>query len=370
MAIDHARIAPSSLERTVWCPGWIQLADALPPEPESDDSKEGTAAHEVSLRMFQKFPTKLGHLLENGVKVTQEMLDGADLWIATIFPEAICEQRIPKISRIHPTLCWGTPDGWYYDGATKTLYVWDYKFGHRFVEVFFNWQFIAYVVGLLEMLGLPDLGTHVVCTVVQPRSYHPQGPVRTWKFFADDIRAEVNIAMQAAVAAVGSKPTTEAGAWCTDCPAVYVCTTVQSAGAVGITMAGRPEPHHLTGPALAYELMLLDKFLGIMEARQTGLQEQAKSMLARGEVIPGVSLERGQAKLYWHDDVSVDEVQMLGTVMGKNLLKPPELITPTQAINKGIAAEMIGVYAHRPLGKPKLTLDPDNINARKAFWSK
>lgn len=369
MATDHARIAPSSLHRTVECNGWIQLAETLPPEPESAEAAEGTAGHEVALSWVDGLPMALGAIVGcNGLKVTAEMIEGAELWAATVPEGAICEQKLPRIGRIHPTDCYGTPDAWLYYPKQKLLWLGDYKFGHRYVEVWFNWQFIAYVAGILELLGLHDTDVTVCCEVVQPR-YYGANPVREWRFNAADIRAYINIAMQAAKRALEPNPPTAAGPQCLDCPAASVCATLQEAGAAVVSFAGTMRAAHLSPAALALELMLLDRIGDMVRARQTGLEETAKAMLRNGAIIPGVHLERGEGRRKWNDTVPVEEIAMMGQLLGKNLLQPPELITPTQTIKKGIAESIVNEYSHRPPGATKLTLDPDNLQAMKAFRS-
>lgn len=366
MATDHAPIAPSSLWRTVECNAWIQLAASLPPEPEGPEAAEGTAGHEVALAKVDGYNLRIGDKTKNGVVITQEMVDGAELWASVVPEGAVCEEKLPRISRIHPTECWGTPDGWRYYPERKFLWSGDYKFGHRYVEVFDSYQGVGYVAGILELLGLNDLEIDVQFDIVQPRWYGGP-PVRSWHFKASDIRAHVNIAKQAAERALGPDPVATAGPQCLNCPAAGVCTTLQRAGAEAIEYSSRGQAHALEGPALAYELMLLERLSKTIEARQTGLEEQAKAMLARGASIPGVMLERSVTRLKWNDDVKVDDVATLGMLAGVDLIKPREPITPTQAKAKGLADGLVNQYASRPPGAFKLKLDPDNITTRKLF---
>lgn len=363
---DHARIAPSSLYRTVECNGWIQLAETLPPEPETPEAAEGTAGHEVALAAVDGLPRALGSRVENGCIVTQEMLDGAELW-ASIVPEgAICETKLAHISRIHPTDCFGTPDAWRYYPEKNRLWVGEYKFGHGYVEEFENWQAgIAYTTGIIEFLGISD-AVNVDFDLAQPR-YYGAPAVRRWSFSALDIRAHVNIAASAARKALGPNPTTKVGEHCWHCPVGAACKTLQDAGSQAIAFAGSAQIHHTEGPALALELMLLEQAETLIQSRKTGLEEQAKAMLQKGESIPGVSLERGQSRLSWNEDVPLETVATTGDLLGIELRQPSKLITPTQAKAKGLAAGILDAYASRPPGALKLKLDPDNISTRKLF---
>lgn len=364
--MEHAPIAISSLYRTVPCPGWIKMASTVEPLPPSEEELEGQAAHEVILKMQQGEVVNEGDETTVGVRVTEEMIDGGMLWIRSIMPLGVAEQPV-RVSRIHPVHCWGTPDYYSYGQTTKTIYLPDYKFGHRFVEVFNNWQIVGYVAGVLEKLGLDDQETTVIGSIIQPRGYHPEGPVRMWKFTASDIRAHINIAMQAAQEALGPNPKTQAGNHCRDCPARHQCPTLQAAGADGITFTGSSEPSKLTGATLALELFLLKRAEKLMEARITGLEEQAKALLSKGLPLPGIYMQRTAGRLAWNPDVTIDELRMLGELCKLDIIKPPKAITPKQLVDLGIDEAVISEYATRSNGGFKLAFDPDNIRSQKAF---
>src|SRR5690606_31107399 len=81
---------------------------------------------------------------------------------------------------------WGTPDVWHFtpDRSGGLLLIWDFKYGHRFVDAFENFQLIDYVKLILERPEFADMARrsiNVVMTVVQPRNYHPLGPMRRWE---------------------------------------------------------------------------------------------------------------------------------------------------------------------------------------------
>src|SRR6185437_8910195 len=153
----HSSLPPSSAARRVACPGSRALEKLFPEEQESQEAREGTAAHWVANEMLCNEPTRpdpaIGFITPNGESVTQEMIDGGQLYVNTVmetvtlvkFFEALeaPDQTIYKcgieekidISNVHPE-CWGTPDFWFFDPKINKLTVIDYKFGHRFVEVY------------------------------------------------------------------------------------------------------------------------------------------------------------------------------------------------------------------------------------------
>src|SRR5712672_359077 len=86
----HAIIAPSSLDRTVHCPGWLKNATTVPALPEGEEAAEGEAAHWVALQMALAAVPGNGELpavgskAPNGVVVTDEMIDGGFIYVEAL----------------------------------------------------------------------------------------------------------------------------------------------------------------------------------------------------------------------------------------------------------------------------------------------
>jgi hypothetical protein len=356
--------------------------------PPTEESLEGDAAHWVAhtVAMCYAHPegVELGALdfprlkekAPNGVEITQDMLDGAELWADTIGAAPgnfiNLESRV-AVMGVHPH-CYGTPDADKMGGGVLDVY--DYKFGHRFVEVFENWQTLAYVKGVIETrLGgvCPD---KVRVTIVQPRSYNPAGPVRSWPYSAQDIYTLTGKLHERAHAAVDMdgrpKPDAPAttGPECRDCKARHACTLFQSVAARIVDSSGRADLFELPPAQLGAELSYLDETLQRLEARRNALAIQAETLLAKGQSVPGYAMESSPGNLSWNDGVDVDEVAMLGATLGAALIRDPQPVTPTQAKTilkrRAIDDELLGAYTSRPRGKMKLTRS-NTIKARKAF---
>ena len=129
---------------------------------------------------------------------------------------------------------------------------------------------------------------------------------------------------------------------------------------------GQPDPVNLPPMALATELNILKDAAVILEARKTGLEQQAEMMIRNGKVVPGWALERTVGRRYWNANVPAEEIAFMGDMMGQQLRKPLQLITPTQAIKAGIDEAVIEQYSSRPPGAVKLTRETTN-HARKVF---
>lgn len=399
---EHAPIAPSSLGLTVKCPGSVKLQKMVPQEPETEEQAEGNAAHYVALvyaRGGARF-LPIGAKFKVGKKPREWEVDADMAAGATLYANAIggfhneLRTEDPVIpTRIHPVHCAGTPDArrFYPDaraafatcppemspemfsaGHLKLLRVADYKYGHRYVEAFGNYQMIAYAVGALERMQLDDLDPNlwVELMIVQPRCYTREGPVRSWLVQASALRPFVNIASNKAHEALGDDPPCYTNDSCIDCRARHVCKTLQYATGAFIDFSTSAELVEMPHEAIGAELAMVEDAIDRLKARATGLAAQAETLIRQGKPVAFFHMEPGQSRLAYKDDVNVDEVIGLGELIGIDLRKPQtkkdSLLTPTQAIQMGVDENVMKIYAHRPPAALKLTRD-DSTTLRKVF---
>lgn len=364
----HAKIAPSSLERIVACPGSVALSEPYMELPPDEEAVEGNAAHWVLAELLAGTEHAVGEPTPQGPLVDDEMLRGAQLFKRAISDgvgPGVSEMPVP-IPRIHPSECWGTPDWWRFDATTGRLLVLDYKYGHKFVDAFENWQLIAYASGIIELLGIDDLYATVEFIVVQPRSYHPDGPVRRWgPIKAHEIRAYVNIAEHAAVEALSANPPTKTSTSCGFCEARHDCKTLQAAVSSVVDYVGRAERVALGAAALGAELRYLDQAAELLEARRTGLMAAGESMLRAGTQVPGYRMGQTRGATKWVG--SLEEIAATFDALGLNVRKPLALVTPTQAVQElGIDEAVTKAYSSFIPGRTRMEPEPIK-NARKVF---
>lgn len=356
MSGEHAVLAPSSAHRWVKCPGSVAMEAAQPEREESEAAKEGTAAHWVCEQALEGNVPLEGSLTPNGSVVTAEMLDGAEV-LGGVVPIDVffnVEKRV-DCSRIHSE-CWGTPDMWYYEEGAKTVRIVDYKFGHRHVPVFENQQLITYAAGILDKLGIngfTEQSTTVEFVVVQPRDFHSDGPVRTWRIIASALRGYFNILTGAAIEARGKEPRlVPSPDACRDCKARHSCVAAQTEAAGALdTVYGYVAPDVLVPAEVGHMLQKLDAAIDMAKAYRSGLEEEAKRFITGGQRVPGWGLKAGQGRERWARPV--EEVIALGEMMGINVSKPGA-ITPKQAIKAGLSAEVVRAYSETPTGEVKL----------------
>jgi hypothetical protein len=310
--------------------------------------------------------------------VDEDMHDGAVEWADAMGPGCVVEEPV-HIPRVHAE-CWGTPDGWRYTpgptNETSVLRVGDYKYGHRYVDPFENLQVgVGYVIGVASRLGLSsgDDSTVVEVVIVQPRAFHRDGPVQIWRTTLFKLNTLLKRVRDAVELAASANPPTQTGGHCRDCKARHICNTLRTSAAAIVDFSGNVEPGQLDTTAAAMELRILHEARERLESRYTGLFAQVDVAARGGQVVPGWSLEPGQARLEFEPDVTVDELRGLGIMLGVDLRKPDTVknnfVTPTQAIkNKKVDAGVISAYASRkPAG---VTLKPDTGKAARKVFGK
>jgi hypothetical protein len=389
--MGHSVIAPSSAGiwgKTGGCPGWVTMAQLYPQIEESQDSKEGTASHEIgagiitgAMRGGLGAPTRettLGKPASNGVIFTEEMFDAAEVYaqdVAAIMLEraifggpylGIEKHVIAK--RIHD-LSEGTVDSFIYDSRTKDLFLWDYKYGHDIVEVFENWQLMNYCSGVLDSLGIngiEDQLTTVHFRVVQPRAHHRDGIIREWIIKASNLRAYFNILNANAHKALGPNPQCHTGSHCKNCTARHACAPALAAGTRLYEVASAPVPSELSKHALGVQLAMIQRAYEQVKLLKTAYEAQVDAFLRKGVVVPGWSLQPSAGgRENWTKPVS--EVLALGDCMGLDLRKDDAAITPNQARKKGLSEELIKTYSARK--NPGVSLALDNSNRIKQIFS-
>ena len=366
MARDPKDVRPSGAGTWVVCTGNIDMRAMFPDAPDEADSEvteDGTACHWLASEIWEQRPRVVDTLAPNGRVLTDEMFDAVDTYhnVLRAWPNVapVCEQSIP-IPRILIGMK-GTPDAWAYNPDLKRLYIADLKFGFRFVEVWYNWQLMCYACGLLDLLGLDWATTSIEFVIVQPRSYHREGPVRKWVVkSAMELMPYVERLRIAANAPAMYVP----NPGCYDCPGRHVCVAYQNAALQAMEIAYTGDPYELPPAALGAELRLLKDAEKKLAGRISGLETQADSMLRRGKTIPGWVLKPSFAREGYVED-GERRLLAIAHLIGADIAKPARAITPKQARAK-MPSVLVDAFAHKPSTGLRLTKQ-DPLEAKKAF---
>jgi hypothetical protein len=373
----HSILAPSSAAIWVNCPGSIGMSDGIVQEP-TDETREGEAVHwlaESALTngMFTLTDTTIGITAPNGVIITSEMIDVAITYVEFVntMPGKLNIEDQAVMPEIHDQ-CWGTPDAWSFDTDSLTLHLADLKYGHSAVDVKENPQLVAYAIGALRKVTnnrpLHDLGIKVNFTIVQPRCYDGNGPIKQWSTTAVNLRGYVNSMNVAAHEALSENSHVVVGSHCKYCLGRHRCPSLLAAGAGIADYAGSMRHYELPAIALAYEIEVLRHASNILKYRLDAIETEALSRLKDGQSIPGLAIEHGMGRNKWLKPN--DEVITMCELMGVDVKAPEVPITPTQTIAKfkknDVDPDVIKSYYGRMPTSAKLVLD-DGSKAKEIF---
>lgn len=380
---DHSLFAPSGGAQLIHCAGSVLMQAQFPDEGDSVASAEGTAMHWWGAEYIAEDGSRppVGAVAPNGVVITQTMADAAGQWIDTV--DEICAEsgtaavlnveRKVDIPTVHE-LCFGTPDTDIWVGWSRTLHVIDFKGGFELHEPYEHIQCIEYAEGrMLELIrdhvptddmpALQDQNITVVITIVQPRAYHPMGPVRSWTCRGSDLRSFINRLHYQAHAALQPDPKCVTGPGCTHCTGRHVCLALQAKGYAAAEYINSVTAIELEGAALALEIHTLEAAAVAIKSRLSGLTEQGLAALRNGKPVPGYAIEHGRGSLDWIKPAA--DVVAMGDACEVDLRKPLAAITVTQA-KKLLDDSVISAYSTRTPGKSKLARNDTSL-AKQVF---
>lgn len=372
---SHALLAPSDADRWANCPASPTMQALYPEHEPTDIQREGNACHwcaAEALKTGRKPDEYVGRLDPDGTEITPELASyaadyiDACLGIPAVFTgKAAVEHTLPP-GRIHAQN-WGTSDLWVFDERTGVLDVADGKFGFKVVEVVENWRLVNYAELVLSYLGV-GLAEHIRVNlhVVQPRVRHREGPHRVWRAKASDLRPFVNRLEAAAAEATGPNPRAIAGEHCYQCKARHACEAAQRAALSAFEYVSTALPLNLTGSALGLELATMYAAQRAVKERLDGLEAEALGRIARGERVHGWATEIPPGRLVWNKPAP--DVFAFGDMLGIDLRKAAEPVTPTQAKQKGLTEDAVNALSVRKNGSQKLVRESETL-AYRAFHS-
>jgi hypothetical protein len=365
---DHSFLPPSGAAAWSRCAHW-PLMNKTYPQGDTAESIEGTAAHWVGTEMIAGRIHPEGSAAPNGATVTGEMIDGAELLAEVVAVRMVgmklhIEERLAA-RPIHPE-CFGTPDVWARTGHTNRIEIIDYKYGHGFVDEFFNLQGLTYLAGIIDReYNSESFPTDITVafTVVQPRCFNRGEPVRTHTFSVKDIPPYMRALRDAALAAYAPQPVATTNEECCHCPGRHACSALQESAYQAAEMSNDRAPHDLSSRAAGLELRMLERALDRLQARVDGLRELTLANLRSGAPVPFYGLESGRGRVQW--TIPVERLITIGQLLGKDLAKP-SVITPAQAKKLGIDDSVISAYSALTPGSQKLVAQ-SNDTARRVF---
>lgn len=359
----------------IWslCSGYVNMCSAYPDAPDESDTEvreEGLACHALAHSVANGIVPEVGSISANNVVQDDEMFDAVDMYLGVLsaWPGVSPVLEQPVDCSVIVDGMTGTPDAWAWNPTTRTLHVADLKFGYRFVEVWENPQLIIYAAAIIELLKIDPMTEQyasIEFTIVQPRSFHAEGPVRTWKIRMTDLRAHANWIRTRAEATLKPDALCTPNPGCIDCPARHACPTLQQAALTARHEGYASIPHDIGPAGVATELTWLKHAAKLLDARISGLEAQAEGMLRAGRVLPGWEMATRKGREYFKPDCEQSVIN-LGKLVGVDLIAPRKPISPAKARKLLQNPEILEPYIHTP--NSGVSLSPINkFKAAKAF---
>lgn len=377
----HAVLPPSGAPCWVNCTGWVMM-NQMYPGTSTPASRDGDAAHWVGSQMIHShcrgnldYPKQEG-TDPAGTVITPEIYQSALVYsydVAQVIDSTRIfggdhigiEQRItcPDISEHN----WGTTDCFIWDDKTWTLYDWDFKNGHKYVDEFENFQMIDYVSGILSRIGINganDTRTTVVMRIVQPNVYTGVEAVREWRVNAAELRGYFNRLREAAYRALQGENKLCSGPHCKYCEARHVCPAARKAGLAlyeAIVPLGIEE---LSPENIGLQLSIVRRAIEQLESLDTAYTAQVTSLIKSGAAVPGWFMDQ----VYGHRKFMVpdEELFAMGDALGVQLYdKKP--VTPAEAERRKLDKNIVAAMTTKS-SSLKLTYDSGTA-ARKVFGS-
>lgn len=347
---EHSPLGASSAERWMNCVGSTALLARLqlPPTDAPDYRQNGVAAHAVAahclLQGCDAWET-VGETFET-VTVDQNMADAVQVYLDTVRPHmtetatVMIEERIGKdhIRRPHPQF-YGTVDFAAYD--TERLTVVDYKHGEGIVvDVEWNPQIMYYAYGIL--LTRPNVreDREVLLKIVQPRAFHPDGPVREWATTAGEIINWAETQLIPAMEVAGMENSFKTGDWCRFCPAKLICPAL-----VGIFGAAAKADMSMV-PNLSNERLGLEwQQIAAVNHYVKALKDETQRRMLQAIDIPDLKLVYQKANRVWKDGA----VDLATKQFGEEAFTKPEIKSPAKLAELGEdAKKFVAEWAFTP----------------------
>lgn len=389
----HSQFPASSAYRLLACPGSYALGQSVDTGERRSTvfSAEGTLAHSLSEAAVLSDADLSGFagrsFKADGFEFTadEDFLEAVEVYVEFVRGLRALGYIVMLETRVSPMIHWaglpdlgidlfGTADCIAYHPITGKLVIADLKFGKGIaVEAAGNPQFLYYGAGALspDLLNyalrahghaaLPDgwTPTEVDTVVIQPRAYHPDGPIREAHYTGAEVKDWARTTLYDGVkTAINDKgKTLVPGEHCRFCPALAHCPAAEkhtldaareafkNAPLVNVPDAAGGDPDAAPVQALAAlpdthisdkKLSeLLDK-IAVIKPYFAALEKLAEDRLAAARPVPGWKLIPTQTRRVWADD----EPQIVSALFNAGLA--PGQYTETRLRTPAQTEKLIG----------------------------
>lgn len=365
----------TSLPRVIQCgasktmPGFTPTTTA----PQSDDVREGIAAHWLASEFLKDKITDLDEWADrkapNGVYLTPEMVEHVRWFVTGVrsnrgAQKTLVEHDMQAFNADRSITIGCRPDHLSDDLAQygRRIYIDDFKFGWRLVEVENNWTLLAHAFAYIADKRV-DADTMFEFRVWQPRPHHPAGKCRVWIVSATHLFA-LREWMFAKLAEASNTLTT--GPYCYRCPARSNCPAIRKASMSLLDIVEQAIPDDMSLDDMSLMMDALTVADHTLKQYKEAIAERITDALSRGKIVRNYRLSPYDGDLDWINSVDAFMLQML---TDKPVTKPAKLMTPTQ-LKKALPEPVLKSLTYRkPGGLTLKRMDTDQL-AQQMFGDK
>lgn len=343
----------TELPRLMRCIGSRLMPAALPIEHRTEAMDEGNAADWLAEQLFAGESVAVGTKAPNGWVVTDDMVENVHVYLKALDCGAM-QVETTHGNDLYQVL--GRADHIVF--RDRTLIVDDLKYGWRIVEPEMNWTLISHAIGWCIINGIvPD---RIIFRIIQPRAYHPLGPVRAWVCDYTELQ---EYARQ--IATRLTEPTDElttSTEQCAKCHALAGCPAARRASMNAIDVVqDMAFSDDLPNDILAHEYEVLDQAADMVEMVRDARKELLTHRIQSGQVVQGYALQKRQGQRAWVAGMSG---KALSATTGTDLTKDG-IVTPAEAERRGVDKAVVTALTSRPIIGVKLErIDADAIGRR------
>lgn len=332
----HSNLGASSAERWMNCPGSVALIAALKSadgysEADPDYRRDGTQAHALAAHCLDAGTDCWEADPEQFPELTADMMGAVQEYLTYVRSRSGTVRHIElrlHAPEYHPD-AFGTLDYAIEDAMECVVEIDDYKHGVGVVvDAEENPQLMYYLYLLVSKR--PDIQDHwrALLTIVQPRGYHPDGPIRTWETTVGYIRRWAEEVLRPAMEATADMDYLALGQWCRFCPAKLVCPAYE--GLARKALNDRD-------PILYQEAQQLKMLIKAVEDRTL------QALIAGGDpAVLGAKLVAKRADRVFKSGAPLE------TKFGDDAYEPRALRSPAQISKLPGGKDFVVEYAYKP----------------------
>ena len=198
--------------------------------------------------------------------------------------------------------------------------------------------------------------------IIQPRAYHREGIIRSWTVKGEELRRHFNLLHNKAQEALGPNPSCLTGSHCKYCETRHDCEAALKSGMALYEVASKPLRLDMKPKDMGTQLDIVNRAMEQLGFLKTAYEERISNELRKGGSVEGYTLSPRLGNKEW--TVPIDQIVNLGKMLDIDLEKPHAVITPAQAIKKGMEKETVNSLSERKQGSVELVKKKDSVASR------